>query len=85
MKIFDRAARETMPPAAEFEEFVKTTPTRMVRIQGSFKVMTLHGLVECDDGWLALDEDGWPYPVDARVKEKSYRPYEPDGIDLGSA
>lgn len=85
MKIFDRAARETMPDESEFEMFVKTTPTKMTRIQGPFKVMTLHGLVECEDGWLAVDEQGWPYPVDARVHAQTYRPYEPDGIDLGPA
>jgi hypothetical protein len=49
----------------------------MMRVTGPFKVVTQHGIVECDDGWVAVDEEGWPYPISASVHAKSYEASEP--------
>jgi hypothetical protein len=46
--------------------FKKKTLTRALRIDGPFEVKTIHeGIVICEDGWLAVDNQGYPYPIDA--------------------
>jgi hypothetical protein len=35
----------------------------MVRIDGPFVVETSEGTVMCEDGWLAVDARGYPYPI----------------------
>jgi hypothetical protein len=64
----------TLPPREDFVEYQKINPTRMIRITGVFKVATKHGVVECEDGYLAIDDTGYPYPVAKDVFERSYRP-----------
>jgi hypothetical protein len=43
----------------------KTALTRAIRISGAFAVDTPEGVMVCEDGWLALDSRGNPYPIDA--------------------
>ena len=57
---------------AEFKEYRKTVTTRMIYVDGSFKVKTLEGILECNNGWLALDADNNPYPLDADIQKISY-------------
>lgn len=58
--------------------FRKKTVTRAIRILGTFRVQTIHsGVVECTDGYLAVDDQGFPYPIDAQVFEASYEPVGP--------
>lgn len=73
MHQFDRVS---MPPPSDprWKEFRKMHPTRMVRIDGPFRVVTLHGPVECDDGYLAVDSGGWPYPVHKFEFDRMYEP-----------
>jgi 2'-5' RNA ligase len=57
-----RYDRENLP-AAGWGTYRKTATTRAVRIQGPFSTVTREGEVSTDDGWLALDSAGWPYPI----------------------
>jgi len=49
----------------------RTTPA--VRIEGSFEVETREGTLSCSDGYLAIDTEGYPYPIDRQEFEKIYR------------
>lgn len=59
-------------PDDGWEEFSRSNTTKMVRIDGPFTITTKGEEVRCEDGWLALDSDGDPYPVDAQVHRTSY-------------
>jgi hypothetical protein len=59
-----------------FLPFRKKTVTWMMRVTTPFKVVTHEGVVECDDGYVAVDEEGWPYPIALSVHGKSYEPAE---------
>lgn len=59
----------------------KTGATRTVRIDGAFVVETPHGRVRCEDGWLALDAIGDPYPIAAEVMDSAFEPYHEQGSD----
>jgi hypothetical protein len=48
--------------------------TRAVRIDGRFEVVTREGTLGCEDGWLALDLNGDPYPIAADVFSSIYVP-----------
>lgn len=56
----------------EFFPFKKVGETLMVRIHSPFSVRTREGLMYCEDGWLALDADGNPYPIAADVQLRTY-------------
>lgn len=42
----------------------KRTLTKAMRIDESFDVLTFEGYVHCQNGWLAVDSRGYPYPID---------------------
>jgi hypothetical protein len=50
----------------------KRALTRVARIAGPFTVETREGVMECEDGWLAVDSNGDPYPIAADVFEATY-------------
>lgn len=54
--------------------FRKKVLTSAVRIQGRFTVATSEGPLTCEDGWLAVDARGYPYPIAADEFEKIYEP-----------
>lgn len=64
------------PGGHAWAEFRKTTTTRAIRIDGTFRVLTIHGgePQECSDGWLALDSEGHPYPIDEAVFSATFEP-----------
>lgn len=41
----------------------KRVLTWAFRVDGPFAVQTSEGLLRCDDGWLAMDARGYPYPI----------------------
>jgi hypothetical protein len=59
-----------------FLPFRKKQVTWMMRVPTAFKVVTQHGVVECDGGWVAVDEEGWPYPIAVSVQAKAYEAAE---------
>lgn len=68
---------------AEFEReeklvfglFRKKVPIYAARIFGEFRVELANGdIVACEDGWLAFDARGHPYPIDADEFARSYDP-----------
>ncbi len=51
-------------PENNWGRYRKNGVTRMARIDGPFAARTLDGNIAfCDDGWLAVDRQGHPYPV----------------------
>lgn len=62
-------------PEGEWREYRKAQPTRMIRMTEPFACKTVDGNhAVCSDGWLAVDSQGHPYPVDASEHEASYKP-----------
>ncbi|MGH7877029.1 MAG: hypothetical protein ACRENM_05080 [Candidatus Dormibacteraceae bacterium] len=57
---------------ANWQMFRRTTLTRMVRIIEPFTVKTSEGPLHCEDGWLAIDARGYPYPIDDAEKSMIY-------------
>jgi hypothetical protein len=63
MKIF---SRNNMPgDPAQWPLYRKVALTHATRIDGPFTVVTSEGPLECQDGYLALDARGYPYPIAA--------------------
>lgn len=52
--------------------YQKVYQPAMVRIEGPFCVHTKEGLLTCQDGWLAIDAAGYPYPISAQDHEQMY-------------
>lgn len=51
----------------------KRKMTAAVRIVGPFSVETqAQGLLTCPDGYLAVDNAGWPFPIDREEFEALY-------------
>lgn len=64
-------------PDAEFDLYSKTEPIEATRMTEAFSVETREGLVTGDaGGWLALDSDGYPYPIAAEEFDNVYEPYQ---------
>lgn len=77
--------KDNLPPAADPDlgnnewEFVrKATLTKVMRIDQPFAVTTIHGgdPQGCRDGYLAIDSQGHPYPIDLKVFEETFE--DPD-------
>ena len=64
--------KDNLPDRSNFEPYVKCGVTYMMRIKGPFAVNTLEGVMTCQDGFLAIDAKGNPYPIDAVVQLESY-------------
>jgi hypothetical protein len=63
-------------PAEGWAEYRKKVNTRMVRIDGPFRVATSEGPLYCQDGYLAIDARGYPYPIAADEQALIYTPAE---------
>jgi hypothetical protein len=74
MATVKRFSRERLPAAADFDQYRKRTLTKAVRIDGPFEVETREGRLVCEDGYLAIDAHGWPYPIAAQEFEAIYEP-----------
>lgn len=63
-----------MPPsfADEARLYRKTPLTKMLRINGPFRVETSEGPLECQDGYIAVNARGYPYPIAADEQELIY-------------
>jgi hypothetical protein len=68
-------SKDNLPADEEFREYRKTTTTRMAGpYNPPFVVQTREGqyLTAEEPSFLALDADGFPYPVALSVVEKTY-------------
>jgi hypothetical protein len=59
-------------PFGQWIRCMKKQATLMIRMDGPFTVETREGTLTCSDGWLAIDSDGYPYPILNKVKEATY-------------
>ena len=69
-------------PDGDWQEFRKKVLTKMIRIDGPFTVETSEGPLRCEDGWLAIDARGYPYPIAADEQALIYEAiYETPGVE----
>lgn len=61
---------------ADWDLFRKTALTRMKRIDGPFTVQTSEGPLRCENGFLAMDARGYPYPIAVDEQVKIYERVE---------
>lgn len=64
----------TTLPKGDWKRYRKTAVTSAKRIEGAFTVVTSEGPLSCEDGYLAVDSRGYPYPIAAEEFEKIYVP-----------
>ena len=57
---------------AKVKLYRKTSLTKMIRMDGPFRVETSEGWLTCQDGYLAMDARGYPYPIAADEHAKIY-------------
>jgi hypothetical protein len=65
------------PGGAAWATFVKKAKTKAIRIEGPFRVFTDESENEallCQDGWLAIDARGNPYPIADDEFQLIYKP-----------
>ena len=67
-------AKGAIPPISQFNLYRKRHLTQATRIDGPFRVETPEGPLDCEDGWLALDSRGLPYPIAAIEFAAIYEP-----------
>lgn len=69
--------RENLPDG-EFRQYRKLYKPSAIRMDGPFACVTSEGNVAaCEDGWLAIDSQGYPYPIGAAEFEATYELDEP--------
>lgn len=68
-----------LPREVQWFDARKHATTRMTRVQGPFRCLTQEGPVLCQDGYLAVDSDGYPYPIAANVFDATYRAVDAPG------
>jgi hypothetical protein len=61
-------------PEERWQHFRKTAITKMIRIEEPFSVQTSEGLLTCQNGWLAMDARGYPYPIAVEEQAQIYEP-----------
>jgi len=48
---------------AQWPKYRKKSLASAIRIEGAFEVVTSEGMLRCQDGYLAVDARGYPYPI----------------------
>lgn len=66
--------RHHIPIQVNWKEMRKKTTTKMVEVIEPFDVVTKEGTMHCEDGFLALDAAGDPYPIAREIVEETYEP-----------
>jgi len=62
----------TLIESKKFTPYRHKKRARAMRVEGPFDVETRDGLKHCEDGYLLLDEDGWPTAMDLEDFRKTY-------------
>lgn len=68
--------RENLPTGT-WADYRQKATTRMIAVVGPFTVTTKEGQYDLPCGWegfIALDTDGDPYPIEIAVQSRSYEP-----------
>lgn len=60
----------------EWPAYRKVALTRATRIDGPFVVETSEGPLRCEDGYLAVDARGYPYPIASDEFHLIYQPVD---------
>ncbi len=60
MKVFNE---DNLVGVQHWPHYQKKVLTRAVRVDGPFTVETSEGPLTCEDGYLAIDARGYPYPI----------------------
>lgn len=54
----------------DMQDYQVRVIVKAIRIEGSFLVETQSGdIISCHDGYLAVDAEGYPYPINAETTE----------------
>lgn len=70
-----RFTHDELPPREEFSLYRKQRHTPALRIHEPFIAVTVDGNeAHCEDGWLAVDAAGYPYPIAKDVFGSEYEP-----------
>lgn len=64
------------PMGCSWPRYRKVVPTQAKRMDGPFEVKTREGTLTCEDGYIAIDAHGWPYPIAADEFERIYEEVE---------
>jgi hypothetical protein len=64
---------------ATWTHYRKRSLTPAIRMSGPFTVETREGTLTCQDGYLAVDAHGWPYPIATDEFERIYEPSTTEG------
>ena len=60
-------------PKGSYRTYRKCFRPKAIRMTGPFQCLTSEGNVaSCADGWLAIDSQGYPYPIGAAEFEATY-------------
>lgn len=59
-------------PVGEYKVYKKVPVITAIQVSGPFYVETKEGVLYCEDGYLALDIQGNPYPIDREIFESTY-------------
>ncbi len=65
-------SRDFLPDFTNAKKYRKKVLTRAIRIVYPFTVETSEGNLHCQDGYLAIDARGYPYPIAKEEFEKIY-------------
>jgi hypothetical protein len=65
-------------PDGEWGMYQKATPVKATPMVGRYSVKTQEGMVNAEDGWLALDNGGHPYPIADKEFDEAYVPHMDD-------
>jgi hypothetical protein len=74
--IYTSNVKRLLGDPKEWPTYKKTTLTHMTKVEGTFAVDTQHGMVRCEDGYVALDSQGMLYPVSENDFENTYEKVE---------
>lgn len=70
---YTKQSLEAAVPGPAFLLYRKKTLTAAVRHEGPFECVTSEGNVaRCEDGYLAIDQAGYPYPINKEEFERTY-------------
>jgi hypothetical protein len=70
--LFTRENLSTFEPES-WSLWRKKRLTRAAQVHGgSFAVETREGRLTCEDGYIAIDSEGWPYPIAKAEFERIY-------------